>query len=283
MIARDRAGGWVHAKLSGHSNEERIKNRIGSDPVYAQSLQRRLMLTDPIVGASVGGLHEKNVPDVFGGSTKSKRDLQIFSKDGSTVNISIKKSAGGQVYLIGVERFLKGFTAQFCKEIPKPIIEGIRLFFGGSPEIEMILKSDALYKEVNPKIRDYEKSKRRLTWGTLKKFDVSLAESLISWFSEHTSDLAAFCFQRGLARDKEDWADIIWYKNEVGEYLKDSIFSIDEMLNALATKDAKNIVSEGTKNGGTTIQLPFGFVQWHQDKLQFHHQLSAIHNFCKPR
>ena len=32
----------------------------------------------------------------------------------------------------------------------------------------------------------------------------------------------------------------------------------------------------GTTNGGTTIQLPFGFVQWHQHQMQFHHNYYKI-------
>ena len=29
-------------------------------------------------------------------------------------------------------------------------------------------------------------------------------------------------------------------------------------------------------NGGTTIQLPFGFVQWHKGQLQFHHSFYKL-------
>lgn len=38
----------------------------------------------------------------------------------------------------------------------------------------------------------------------------------------------------------------------------------------------------GTRNGGSTIQLPFGFVQWHSPRkiipgnLQFHHSYKKI-------
>lgn len=37
----------------------------------------------------------------------------------------------------------------------------------------------------------------------------------------------------------------------------------------------------GYKNGGTTIQLPFGFVQWHQSSMQFHHSFDKIRNILK--
>lgn len=46
----------------------------------------------------------------------------------------------------------------------------------------------------------------------------------------------------------------------------------------------------GTKNGGSTIQLPFGFVQWHSPRkvipgnLQFHHsydKMIELSKLCK--
>ena len=76
-----------------------------------------------IASATVGGLRETDVISVFGDKTKSKTDLTIVLKDGNTVNISIKKSWGGQVYLIGVDRFIAGFEKHFDKEIPAQIKE----------------------------------------------------------------------------------------------------------------------------------------------------------------
>ena len=39
--------------------------------------------------------------------------------------------------------------------------------------------------------------------------------------------------------------------------------------------DAENI-KFGSRMGGSTILLPFGFVQWHQHAMQFHHRLKSI-------
>ena len=36
------------------------------------------------------------------------------------------------------------------------------------------------------------------------------------------------------------------------------------------------MIVPGKTLGGTTIQLPFGFVQWHQGQIQFHHNLDLM-------
>ena len=67
MECRDRAGGWKHAKLSGHSNESLIKKLLDTDKVYLQSLLERMGYDNEIVvETSIGGLHETNVPSVVG-------------------------------------------------------------------------------------------------------------------------------------------------------------------------------------------------------------------------
>ena len=58
------------------------------------------------------------------------------------------------------------------------------------------------------------------------------------------------------------------------EYGKDFI----EDICKAAPKAANSEIYYGTSNGGTTIQLPFDFVQWHQKQLQFHHSYEKIYN-----
>ena len=103
---RNRAEGWKYAKLSGHRNEAKIKNLFDNEE-YKNKFSERLGVTS-IVSASIGGLHEVDVDCILGGKTKSKTDLKLTLKDKSSLNFSIKKSAGGQVFLIGVERFNNG-------------------------------------------------------------------------------------------------------------------------------------------------------------------------------
>ena len=76
---------------------------------------------------------------------------------------------------------------------------------------------------------------------------------------------------------KSEWADVVWYKNTLGENVIDVIFNLEDLKNKISFKD----VVYGTKYGGTTIRLPFGFVQCIvQQKIpgemQFHHDYSKL-------
>lgn len=282
MATRNRAEGWKHAKLSGHSNETIITDKINLDNKFKEALAKRLNIKSTLKLATVGGLNETNVFDVFGGKTKSKTDL-VLEWESNKTNISIKKSAGGQVYLIGVNRFIDGFEKQFDKVIPADVERAIRLFIAGAHDVQEILEEKRLSVGVRTQIRVYEKVKNRLTWQTLEKYNIELTECLLDWFKSNIKELALFCFQRGLAANKEDWADFVWYHNEVQEEVKDSLFNINEMVEELASKKSIAQIMPGIAGGGTTIRLPFGFLQWHQAQIQFHHQQKALLQNCTPK
>lgn len=98
---RDRSEGWTHAKLSGHSNEAAIYSLLQDNPEYREQFLSRLGKPRcEITDLRIGGLHETDVPSIIsdGRLTKSKTDLWVKFDDGTTKNISIKKSAGGQVF-----------------------------------------------------------------------------------------------------------------------------------------------------------------------------------------
>ena len=113
MSSKSRSRGWKHAKISGHKNESDITKKINNDILFREKLEKKLFLKSKIKSATEGGLKEKNVQDVFNGSTKSKTDIKILLVNREKINLSIKKSSGGQVYLIGVDRFINGFEIQF--------------------------------------------------------------------------------------------------------------------------------------------------------------------------
>ncbi len=279
MCKRNRSEGWKHAKLTGHSNEESIAKKIKNEIKFKENFEKKLNLNIKIESVNVGGLNEKSVDDVFGGKTKSKTDLTILFHNKKIKNISIKKSLGGQVYLIGVERFLDGFEKQFNKKISNEVKRSIRLFFGNAVDVEKIIddiKLDDLKNDNQIKIKNYEKRKRRITWNTLEKYDQNLSNSLINWFKENIDNLFLFCFQRGLSNNSSDWADFVWYKNELNENKVDELFDLAELSKKLNSSNCKKDIFPGKTGGGTTIQLPFGFVQWHQSQIQFHHKFNKI-------
>lgn len=265
---RNRAQGWKHAKKSGHENEEAIGKALSGS--LLRQLGVRLGMPGFDGDVEIGGIGETSVPCILGGKTKSKTDLKIHWENGTHTNVSIKKSAGGQLFLIGSDRFIRGFEAHF-HPIPDEAKRALALFIGG-PEVLPILRR--LPPSANGALRTYELRKARLVWNTLSAFDAGLAEALLHWFRANAAALTEFCFSRGLAAQESEWADFIWYRNLVGENDEDEIFEI-RSLAAKATAHP-DCVLPGPKNGGSTVLLPFGFLQWHQGKMQFHHGQTCL-------
>ena len=271
-MGRDRATGWKHAKLSGHENESDVE-QLFKDDNFRAAFSKRLGIGE-IESASVGGLRETDVLSVFGDKTKSKTDLTIILKDGNTVNVSIKKSWGGQVYLIGVERFIDGFEKQFKKTIPSQIKELLYIYFYGSPQTDSLLNNPKVISGETHSLVSYQKRHNRLVWTSLYNWDKDKADSLLKWFKDNIADIAEFCFSRGLAADQKDWAQYVWYINLLGEDDFDEIYSIADIKSAMSAHTDE--IFPSSQNGGSTTQLPFGFVQWHQEKMQFHHSLEKL-------
>ena len=115
-------------------------------------------------------------------------------------------------------------------------------------------------------------------------YNETLYNKLLIWFRDNIYNITDFCFSKGLAKNKEDWADIVWYKNELGENSVDKMFLISEIRSKVIEK--LDLIEYGNIHGGTTIQLPFGFVQWHSPQktfpgcLQFHHSYDKIQNIA---
>ena len=117
-----------------------------------------------------------------------------------------------------------------------------------------------------------------MVWQSLRNFDESKAERFLEWYKVNIANIAEFCFSRGLSKNEDDWADYIWYVNHLGEACFDTIFSISDIKKAVSLN--KDLIIPGKRNGGSTIVLPFGFVQWHQKQIQFHHSLDLLENIA---
>ena len=279
MRARDE--GWKYAKRSGHRNEELACERLKTDAAFRRTTAARLGI-GPIVSVEVGGLRETSVPSVGGGMTKSKTDLCVRDGAGRMANISIKKSPGGQVYLIGADRF---FLAVKHHGIPLPasVQRGFNLMFSNAPDIEEIVRAHP----IRPTFTRYQTRKNRLVWATLELYNPAIAHDTLAWLKRHAGDIARICFGRGLARERSDWADFVWYLNLLPEQEEegssmDTIVSVEDIA-ALSARNASDATFPGSRNGGSTIQLPFGFLQWHQSQLQFHHGLPKIAGMLQAR
>lgn len=277
-ITRNRSEGWKHAKNSGHKNEEAVKEKLNDDKKFKKLFESKFNYGS-IVGIEIGGIREKNVPSILDRSTKSKTDMTISWASGNTTNISIKKSESGQTYLIRTNYFIDAFEKQFKATIPENVKKSLEFFFGEDPT--SVKKAIEKYPHNNPDIRAYEVRKCRLTWDTLKKLDKKYDTDLLDWIRNNIENICLLCFSTGQAINKNDHAEYLWYINELEDELSiDDLYKIQDI--AKNCKKNKSKIAPGTQGGGTTISLPFGFVQWHQGQMQFHHQLKKIQEISKP-
>lgn len=271
-LLRDRASGWKHAKLSGHENEVDVE-RLFDDNEFSNEFSARLGV-GKIIKAQVGGRHETNVSGVIGHTTKSKTDLKLYIEGGSVVNVSIKKSWGGQVYLISVDRFIKGYEKHFSTTIPDDIKDSMYLYFYGHEKTLSLLEDINIIAGETPKVVSYQKRKKRLVWKSLVNYDRVKADNFLQWIKNNIDRITEFCFSRGLASQSSEWAEYVWYINLLGEDDIDVIFKVSDITDAMRLNQEKVFASP--VNGGSTIRLPFGFVQWHQCQMQFHHDLAML-------
>lgn len=275
-MKRNRSQGWVWAKISGHVNEKKVCE-LFNDKEYCKRFSEVLSIP-AIQSASVGGLHEKSISTVLGGSSRGKTDLRLLCEGGQHFNFSIKKSLSGQVFLITIDHFISGLEKQFNVSIPDDVKTAIQLFWGTHESVSDIIQSVGTSRE-------YELRKHRLTACTLREYDIKLYDSLLNWFKNNIGMLADFCFSKGLVSDSSLWADYVWYINRVGENDVDHIIPVEEIISAC--EENKELVCYGTRFNGTTIQLPFGSVQWHNPRkvhpgcIQFRHQYQALIQILK--
>lgn len=272
---RDRATGWKYAKLSGHKNEKLVNDLLNSDLEYQKYfLSRTGYEKEIITSSSIGGLHETNVPGVLGTKTKSKTDLKVYCQSGKQINVSIKKSLSGQVYFVRAELFFKVFEIQFGRVIPENVKRAMRLFWAAADDADEIIERFALK---NGKNYDLQLRHHSLNADTLQRYDSNLYSAMLQWFRENIYEITKLSFTIGAVRDCSEWSEFVWYINTLNENNVDDIFPIDDICLA-AGRAAKTDIAYGTSNGGTTIQLPFGFVQWHQAQMQFHHNYEKVRN-----
>ncbi len=279
MEHRDRSTGWQHAKLSGHKNEDLVKSLLDSNEAFQQHFLSSINRTyTTIKETSIGGLHETNVLSVNGRKTKSKTDLKVYLNTNEIVNVSIKKSLGGQVYFVRAGLFIDTFEKQFNTKIPLDVQRAINLFWAAAEDAVEIIEK--LGDKSNRKNFDLQMRHKSLNATTLREYDEHLYNVLLKWFTQNAYELAKLSFSMGAVRDSREWSDFVWYVNLLGENDTDDIFLIEDICNA-AQEVAQDETYYGSSFGGTTIQLPFGFVQWHQGQLQFHHNYDKLKNILK--
>lgn len=279
---RNRAQGWAYAKRSGHRHESDVARRLQSDLVFANGLSIRCF--DKSLGLPVhingGGASADRVEDLFGSRTNGKPDLYVEWSGGLTARISLKKSKGGQVFLTSVARFITGFEKQFGVKVPTKVRTGLDLFIGGdASKLRLALAGRPFCGPIHRRSGvSQEEHQTRLLGLTLEKYFSSEWTTTLNWFSENIADITDFVFARGYATRPTDFATHIWYLEPSDTPHFDLIVPVNRIKAGAFKKRSE--IRVGERNGGSTIQLPFGFLQMHdpqsENQMQFHHKYEKV-------
>jgi len=279
---RDRSEGWRHAKLDGHANEKQFAEFLVNDEEFITEIRNHLLEISPTGEPEISVDGAKHVDSIFGDKTTSKVDLAINWSSGEQINISLKKSNSGQVWLISLPRFLSAIEFHLDQEIDLEVKIGLSLFIGGSnlanyeSYFDQALKLD---KNKNPEFADLEIHQSRLVGQSIKVNFPSVWDTTLDFFNSNIGLITKLAFAQGLAKADADAANVIVYnKAPSGQ----SIFSISGIIQKAELHINSDPVTTGPRNGGSTLQLPTGFLQMHHPQgdnlLQFHHQHKKI---CK--
>lgn len=267
-------------KLSGHKNEELIADSLNKNLLFRTHFCEKIGIdVAEFVAATAGGQHAKLEDSVIAGKkTAGKTDIVVMWKGGVFTNISIKKRASGQVYLVSAKNFVAAYEAQYQTKVPEKVQRALQLFIGEAADSKALLDATDISID-GPKVRSlaYEQN-YRLMFEVISAYDPDMANKLLTWLKEKIVTVCEICFSAGAVKDKDKWAHILWYKNLVdaeGQGL-DYLISIKQIMEALELNKENNRIERGPCSAGSTIQLPFGHLQYHQRKLEFYQQLKKI-------
>jgi hypothetical protein len=277
---RNRSEGWRHAKLDGHANEREFAESLITNREFISVIEMKLL------NVSSGDLPEvvvdgsKRVDSIFDDKTTSKVDLALIWKGGQKINISLKKSKSGQVWIISVPRFISAIEHHLNRKLDPEVYIGISLFIGGTnlSNYESYFDQAIVFnQEKNPSIAKQELHQSRLVGKSIATLFPTVWSSMLDFFNSNIGLITKLSFSQGLAKSEVESADVIVY-NQTAE--EESVFAIRRVIQDSVSSTQSNPVTAGPKNGGSTLQLPTGFLQMHRPQgdnlLQFHHQYEKI-------
>jgi len=115
-------------------------------------------------------------------------------------------------------------------------------------------------------------------FDVIYNYGARMANGLLAWLKDEIVRVFEISFAAGAVADRAEWSDVLWYKNLVaieGDGL-DYMAPIRQVMLALQKNGKNNAVEKGPMNGGSTLQLPFGHLQYHLKQLEFYQQMKKI-------
>jgi hypothetical protein len=281
----NRSDGWREAKNSAHALEVALAKLIENELSVANWVSEQCFKEQRGKPVSVvaDGKKAKRVPSVIKKATTGKTDIEVGwddrkYSDSPSARLSLKKCVEGQVFLIGVERFIAGFEAHYGVVIPASVKQTMRVFIGGNTKLIGSLMAGKSYKGVFHRSgKELEVHQKRISGETLREYFPSEWNKMLDWFDENLAEITDFVFARGLALEDRDVATHIWYhidnektdRNEIN-----AIYSISQLIDEVSNDS--EFVRRNNRDAKTVIVLPFGKLQMHQGQMQFRHDYTKI-------
>lgn len=278
----NRSGAGSAEGIAGRTYPVLVAERLRRDGAFrakvCEAIRRRASDFKEVFAGHVLRARVQSV--IANEKTPSKTTLRIVWKNDSHTNFIVKKSGPAHICLKKLKSFIPEFEAQFKKAIPGEVKEALQLFVGAHPCQEQILDSISV-NFVGDEIRDLERSyHNRLTLASMYGYNDAMADRLLNWFRGNASELAEYCFSRGAAKIKNEFAEYLWYHSTNGADSGFEIFDLKELvrrLKILPKEVLAPLVSPGDRlNIGSTINLPFGNLQYHEEGLEFRHDRDKI-------
>jgi hypothetical protein len=260
-------------KVEGHQNEILVADEILNN-LTTTKFKNILNNDEVVLEVICDGIKSKKVDSIIETKkTTPKNDVKVKTNQ-RIINLSVKKSEGGQVHINEVKPFIDKYE-KIYSPIPNIVKDGLLFLFSGHNDIKSILNNPFYQNELTYK---QELHHQTLTIQTMNKYNPLLSIELLSWVKNNIKNIAEIVFKRGWAQNKEDWGEYIYYRNKIDENKNiNDIINIDLLISMCNPNDVKF----GTENGGTTINLPFGSLQYHLGGLQFHHNYKKILKLVK--
>jgi len=277
MSERNRSEGWHFAKMDGHNNEEALGVILRESQELTNLLHQTVFNEAPENAPKVLVDGSKHVASILGDKITSKIDIDLVWPS-RRLGLSVKKSKAGQVWLVGLDRFLRALVIKTGQKIPQDVELVLSLFIGGENLINFHKQfSEGLAASSGEKYHDQEVRQNRLVLATINKIQPEALVQTFDFFRKNLRLITELSFFSGLASNPEDWAQIVIY-NKV--YSGKNVLSKNDLLQAMNLGANQNLVTPGDRNGGSTIKLPTGFLQMHKPQglnlLQFHHSYERV-------
>ena len=277
---RNRSEGWSHAKKTGHENETTYGKIISSNHAQLNDvvLSKYDAIPDGEYKIEVDG--NKKVPSIFDDKTTSKIDIEVYWPSGERMGVSLKKSTGGQAWLVTVPRFFSAIEHYTSCKIDAEVRTGVSLFIGGSNlDTYEELFTEALKKDKksNSIIAVQEERQRRLMATSLQNNLPKIWDKTIKFFNENIALITELTFSKGASLNDKDCADVVIY-NKITK--TKNFFPIPDLVRKAQDQVKVSPVTAGNRNGGSTLILPTGNLQMHrpsgENQLQFRHEYARI-------